>query len=180
LEARGDTKEAPDVPDAGDTATRIDRLPPQPTAAVRIEVPQSGLAAAFDRYMPLIAARIGEAGGSPGGPPFARYYDFSSDHVDVEIGFPTAGEAPDLPTLASCAPGEVGRSELPGGPVARTTHLGPYDGLSTSYDRLHEWIHEQPGVDDGDGPWEVYVDDPGSASDPAELRTEIVWPLRTG
>ena len=56
-------------------------------------------------------------------------------------------------------------------------HLGSYDGLSGTYEALHEWIHGQPGCDDGAAPWESYVDDARSVDDPATLRTEIVWPL---
>ena len=56
-------------------------------------------------------------------------------------------------------------------------HRGPYDGLKGTYDALHEWIHAQPGYDDGPGPWESYVDSPSDASDMSQLRTEVVWPL---
>ena len=64
-----------------------------------------------------------------------------------------------------------------GGPVARATHVGPYDGLSGTYDALHEWIHALPGYHDGAGLWESYVDDIRSAGDISTLRTEIIWPL---
>jgi effector-binding domain-containing protein len=160
------------------TDTAIVELEPQMTAAVRIQQPMAelDLASAFDRFMPLVAATIEERGGQIGGPPFGRYHRFGPDVVDVEIGFPVASP-PDLPPLASVDPGAVGLSELPGGPVARTVHLGSYDGLSGTYDALHEWIHGQPGYDDGPGAWESYVDDPGSASDMAALRTEVYWPL---
>lgn len=160
------------------TETEILELEPQTTAAVRIQQPMAelDLASAFDRFMPLVASTIGERGGTIGGPPFGRYHQFGPDVVDVEIGFPVAA-TPDLPTLASVDPGDVGLSELPGGPVARTVHLGSYDGLSGTYDALHDWIHAQPGYDDGPGAWESYVDDPGSASDMTALRTEVLWPL---
>jgi effector-binding domain-containing protein len=159
--------------------TEIVTLEPQPTVAVRIQQPMAelDLASAFDRFMPLVASRIAADGGAIGGPPFGRYHRFGPDVVDVEIGFPVTVAPPGLPALASCAPGDVGTSELPGGPVARTTHRGSYDGLSQTYDALHEWIHAQPGYDDGAGPWESYVDDPGSVPDGAQLRTEITWPL---
>jgi effector-binding domain-containing protein len=174
-----DAEEAP-MPDT-DTAidAEIVELQPQPTAAVRIEQPMAelDLAAAFDRFMPLVAERIASAGGSIGGPPFGRYHRFGPDVVDVEIGFPVAAAPAGLPSLASCPAGDVGLSELPGGLVARTVHRGPYDGLSRTYDGLHAWIHAQPGVDDGAGPWESYTDDPGGTADPAQLRTEVVWPL---
>jgi effector-binding domain-containing protein len=166
-----------------DTDTAMDaeivELEPQPTAAVRIQQPMAelDLAAAFDRSMPLVAQRIVGSGGSIGGPPFGRYHRFGPDVVDLEIGFPVAEHPAGLPPLASCAEGEVGISELPGGPVARTVHRGSYDGLSRTYDGLHEWIHAQPAYDDGEGPWESYVDDPGSTTDQAQLRTEVIWPL---
>ena len=167
------------MPDAAPFEAEIVELEPQPTAAVRVQQPMSelDLAAAFDRAMPLVAQRIVGAGGSIGGPPFGRYHRFGPDIADVEIGFPVASEAASLPTLDACPAGEVGRSTLPGGPVARTTHRGPYDGLPRTYDRLHDWIHAQPGYDDGAGPWESYVDDPRSATDQAQLRTDVIWPL---
>ena len=152
-------------------------LAPQPTAATRVVQPMAELvlASAFDRGMPLVASRIVEAGGSIGGPPFGRYHRFGPDVVDVEIGFPVAS-SPDLPLLRDVAAGEVGLSELPGGPVARTVHRGPYDGLSGTYDALHEWIHAQ-GRDEGPAPWESYVDDPSEIQDAAALRTEVLWPV---
>ena len=139
------------------TDTRIVELEPQQTVAVRVQQPMGelDLASAFDRFMPLVAEEIGAKGGAIGGPPYGRYHRFGPDVVDVEIGFPVA-TPPDLPPLASREPGEVGLSELPGGPVARTVHIGSYDGV---------------------GAWESYVDDPGSVSDMATLRTEVLWPL---
>jgi effector-binding domain-containing protein len=155
----------------------IIELEPQQTAAVRIQQPMPALdlASTFDRFMPLVASEIGANGGVISGPPFGRYHQFGPDVVDVEIGFPVA-TPPEVPPLASCEPGEVGLSELPGGPVARTVHVGSYEGLATTYDALHDWIHAQPGYDDGVGAWESYVDAPGSA-DMATLRTELSWPL---
>jgi effector-binding domain-containing protein len=152
---------------------------PQPTVAIRVKQPMAelDLAAAFDRGYPLVASSIDGAGGAIGGPPYGRYHQFGPDVVDVEIGFPVAGTPADLPALADVPEGEVGWSELPGGPAARATHLGPYDELKATYDALHDWIHAQPGFDDGPAPWESYVDDPSSVDDPSTLRTEIVWPL---
>lgn len=160
------------------TDTEIVQLEPQTTAAVRIRQPMAelDLASAFDRYMPLVTSTVEAHGGEIGGPPFGRYHRFGPDVVDVEIGFPLT-QAPDLPAMASVAPGDVGISELPGGPVARTVHRGTYDGLSATYDALHDWIHGQPGYDDGAGPWESYVDDASSAADPSDIRTEVIWPL---
>jgi effector-binding domain-containing protein len=160
------------------TDPEIVELEPQPTAAIRVIQPMTelDLASAFDRGIPLVASRVAAVGGSVSGPPYGRYHRFGPDVVDVEIGFPV-DEAPGLPALADCAAGDVGSSELPGGPVARTIHTGSYDGLNATYEALHEWIHAQPGYDDAPGAWESYVDDIRTASDPAMVRTEVSWPL---
>jgi len=159
--------------------TGIVDLEPQPTVAVRIQQPMAelDLAKAFDTYLPLVRRRLGELRARMAGAPFGRYHAFGPESVDVEIGFPVASPAEGLPPLATVAAGELGASGLPGGPAARTILRGPYDGLSAAYDALHDWIHEQPGVDDSDGPWESYIDDPTTVA-PSQLRTEITWPLR--
>lgn len=163
-------------------AARIDAeivaLEPQTTAAVRIQQPMAelDLAAAFDRFLPLIGDWLTAQGAEAAGPPFGRYHAFGPDTVDVEIGFPVASRPPGVAPLASLPAGDVGISELPGGPVARTVHRGPYDGLAATYDALHDWIHAQPGYDDGPGPWESYLDDVRQV-DLAAARTEVIWPL---
>jgi effector-binding domain-containing protein len=161
------------------TDPEIVELEAQPSVAVRLtqRMDELDLAAAFDQALPQVAARIGEGGGAFAGPPYGRYHRFGPDVVDVEIGFPVSAEPSGLRPVADVPEGEVGRSQLPGGPVARATHVGSYDGLSGTYDALHEWIHAQPGYDDGAGPWESYVDDIREATDLSTLRTEVIWPL---
>jgi effector-binding domain-containing protein len=160
--------------------TAILELQPQPTIAARLQQPmaQLDLAKAFDRYLPGSFQRAQELGAQLAGAPFGRYHRFGPDVVDVEIGIPVVSIPEGLAPLDSVPAGEFGASELPGGLVARTIHRGSFDGLSAAYDALHSWIHAQPGVDDGDGPWESYVDDPSTLADPSQLRTEITWPLR--
>lgn len=161
--------------------TRIERLAAQPTLAVRIRqsMDQEGLSAAFDRYLPMVGIRAREIGVTLAGPPYGRYHLYGPEVVDLEIGIPVAAVPEGIAPLGPGATGELGASELPACLVARTTHLGPYRTLPGAYEALHEWIHEQPGIDDGDGPWESYMNLPGE-TDPADLRTEIIWPLREG
>ncbi len=151
-------------------------LDERPTVCARVTAPMGDLGELFNRLPVQVLEHIRSTGADPAGALFARYHSFGPDQVDVEIGFPVAQPLPGLPPLNAVGPGEIGSSTLPSGRVAFTIHRGPYDGLSDEYDRLHDWIHEA-GFSEGQGPWEVYVDDPGDMSDMANVRTEIVWPL---
>jgi AraC family transcriptional regulator len=158
--------------------TRIVELTPQPTIAVRVQRPMTelDLGELFDFHLPNIADGIANRGGEPAGAPYGRYHEFGPEQVDVEIGIPVSMPLAGLRPMAECQAGELGASELPGGNAAVTVHRGPYDGLSAAYDRLHGWIHEN-GHEEGQGPWESYIDDPSEVPDPSQLRTEVVWPL---
>ena len=157
---------------------RLVDLSPQQTAAVRVRRPMStvDVGALMDDAMSRLAARLGQAGATPVGPPYARYHAWGGELADVEIGFPLAGRIDGLSALADSPEGEVGASELPGGRAAQTVHRGPYPTLGDAYSSLHDWIHAQ-GYDEGDGPWESYVDNPEELADVAQLRTEITWPV---
>lgn len=159
------------------TDAQITTLTPRPTVAVRLRQPMAelDLGRLFGEHLPNVAHGIADRGGEIAGPPYGRYHAWGPDAVDVEIGVPVAAPIGDLRPLAECEPGEIGASGLPGGEAAVTVHRGSYDGLREAYDRLHEWINAQ-GRDEGSGPWESYVDDPGEVADD-ELRTEVVWPL---
>ena len=153
----------------------IRELTPQPTAAARMRARTDALSEVFDTHLPNIAHRLADMGIEPAGPPYGRYHEFGPEEVDVEVGIPVSAPAPNLRQLSEAEEGEMAASELPGGRVAITVHLGSYDGLTQTYERLHDWIHEQ-GFEEGPGPWESYVDDPGEVAE-ADLKTEVCWPL---
>lgn len=154
----------------------IRSLTPSTTIAVRLETTQDQLSAVFNVELPRVAAAIGELGAEMAGPPFARYHHFGPDRVDLEIGAPIAAVPAGLAPVSGRPDGVIGASSLPGGEVAVAVHPGPYDTLPATYDRLAAWIASEGRVA-GDGPWEVYLTDPGRAPDPADWLTEVVWPL---
>lgn len=155
----------------------IRQLTPQPTVAVRItgRMAELDLAQLFGEHLPNIAHGIADRGGHPAGAPYGRYHSWDPDHADVEIGIPVAAPIGDLRALADCEPGEMGRSELPGGEAAVAVHRGSYATLPSMYEALPGWIAEH-GRAIGAAPWESYIDDPAEV-DEAELRTEVAWPL---
>jgi hypothetical protein len=116
----------------------------------------------------IVAMALHDAGASPAGLPFARYFSMSPEGLDVATGFPVAE-----PFLGA---GVVHPGELPAGPAAVTTHIGPFEGLEAAWMAFRATI-DQLGRRRADDPWEVYFVGPGSGVDEAEWRTELVWPL---
>lgn len=159
-------------------SARIVELSPQPAVAARVQTPWAELdiGALFDRLIPEVAERVADLGGEIAGPPYARYHAFGPDGTDIELGVPVTAPVPNLRRVSDAAPGEVAATELPAGPAAVTVHVGGYDRLSETYDRLRAWIAAQ-GRTLGGAPWESYVDDPSEVADEGSLRTEVVWPL---
>lgn len=87
-----------------------------------------------------------------------------TQRFELEAGFPAGAPV--------AADGDVLASELPGGTVARATHVGGYDSLGDSWGALVAWATEQGRTPEG-RMWEVYVTEPTPQLDPATLRTEL-------
>jgi effector-binding domain-containing protein len=69
--------------------------------------------------------------------------------------------------------GRVVASALPTGPVAMTTHYGPYAGLAQAHQAVHDWSHAQ-GRRLSPTRWEVYGP---HNDDPAKVWTEVYYLL---
>lgn len=157
------------------TELEVRQIAPQLTACVRLHVAPDALAAAFSEHLPRIAERVHELGGSIVGPPYARYFRWGWDHVDLEIGAPIAALIPSLPEAVTAERGAVAGGELPGGRAAVLMHTGPYDQLGESWQRLEELMAAGRLVSAACG-WEHYIDEPGTVA-PEELRTELIHPI---
>jgi effector-binding domain-containing protein len=97
----------------------------------------------------------------------AIYWDDSIRlEVGVELEGPFAGE------------GDVVPSAIPAGPVAWTTHLGPYGGLGAAHDAVREWC--KAGHHQLAGPcWEIYGHwHQEWNADPSQIRTDVYYLLR--
>jgi hypothetical protein len=149
--------------------------PGRATAVVHGSPAMDGIRGFMDAAFPELFAAMGAAGLVPGGPPFSRYFAFGPDRVELELGVPLA-PGPGGPRRSFDGVGRVQPGELPGGQVAVAWHVGPYDGIAATYEKLIAWVTEQ-GREPAGAMWEVYWTDPTAEPAPTKLRTEVILPL---
>lgn len=133
-------------------------------AGIRQEVALAELPRVFGPTFEEVAAAINTAGGDIIGPAYACYFGVPSDVVDVEIGFGIG---------APISSANLILTQVPSQEAAVGTHLGPYDELTDSYDKLLPWMQQQ-GIDLSDHMYEFYdaMDD-----DQSPPITRLVFPL---
>jgi effector-binding domain-containing protein len=142
-------------------------FPHQHTAQIRARTPVSDLPELLGRSYDLIAAAVEKSGLRIVGAPYTLYLNSDMDDLEVEIGFPVDVEfdGDDV----------VNVGEIPAGRYAACLYEGPYEGISTAYDSLAEWVQAQ-GVRPTGVSYEIYLNDPGETP-PSELRTKILFPI---
>ncbi|GCB47540.1 hypothetical protein SNL152K_4845 [Streptomyces sp. NL15-2K] len=158
-------------------------LDPATTAVIRGVVPMDRLRDFFDASFRTLALTIDAQRIVVASPAFCIHHGLPGhghpehglpghglpgENLDLEVGFAT--------DRAVRPQGDVVAGSLPGGLVARLTHIGPYDALGASWERLHSWLRAQ-GLSAGENRWETYVTRPTPEMDPRELRTELNWPV---
>jgi AraC family transcriptional regulator len=147
------------------------QIPLQPVLVIQGRVPRSGIADFLGSAFQKVFVYAQQNGITVTGAPLARYTEMTSDSFTIQAGFPVSS----LP--ASSAEGsEVRGDTLPGGPVAFTVHMGPYDKLPEAMAAIGDWIKQQ-GLAPAGAPWESYVTDPASLPDPKDWKTEVFCPL---
>lgn len=147
---------------------RIITLEPVVTAVIRETVVMAEAHVFFDRAFQVLPGVLGAQEIAPTGAAFARYYGAPGETADIEVGFPTAA--------VIVADDGVVPGQLPGGRTATTVHRGSFDGLGDAWRALHAWIESQ-GESAADEMWEIYVTEPSPDMDPADLITELYWPI---
>lgn len=142
-------------------------LEPATFALLRESVGWDAMPAFYDRAFHVVPRVLGSQGLAILGPPVGVYFGMPTDVVDVGAGFPASGPV---------APSEgVTPFAVPAGRAVQVLHVGPYDTLRESYDRLMAWVAAE-GLTPGPLMWETYLTEPDDAH-PEATRTLIVWPL---
>lgn len=149
----------------------VKQVEPQSILSIRTRTSLAEIGQAAGQAFGELYAYLGQLGVPPAGPPLAIYHDpeFREDDMDAEfcvpVGRPLSGK------------GRMNGGSLPGGPAACTLHAGPYPEIGPAYQAVMGWIHER-GHETAGPPREVYLVGPAQRPDPADFRTELVWPIR--
>ncbi len=145
----------------------------QQVLVIRRTVKRSEIASTIAEVLPRIFQYAQQHGVALAGPPFTRYLEVGPGLLTMEPGIAVAAGAA-LPKASG--EHQIIANTLPGGPVATTTHAGPYDQLTEAYAAIEEWAKAEGQVL-GRGMWEVYVTDPADYPDPKDWKTEVHWPI---
>ena len=100
--------------------------------------------------------------------PAIGHYTRTGDGFDVAAGFVVS-----QPIVSE---GDIVGMDLPAVEVATTTHIGPYEGLTTAYQALADWAGRNGRLLDERVAWEEYWSGP-EVPEP-EHRTVVCWPLQ--
>jgi effector-binding domain-containing protein len=142
----------------------IREVPARRVATIRERVPMTVIGKEMGEGFGEVARAVQAAGATIDGMPFAIFHEMDVDEVDLELGFPVAGEV---------GSGRVHGSTQDAGRVATTTHVGPYDEVAPAYEALTAWI-DAHGERPGGPPREVYLNEPDEGVVPV---TEVQMPL---
>ncbi len=136
-------------------------------AAVRATVLPGGIARAWKPALDQVWAVLKSKSGLPAGHNFFLYHhpEHRNEAMDIDFGVQVAE--------AFEREGEVRCIETPGGEVAKTIHVGPYDRLGDAHNAIHAWCAANKRKI-AQASWEIYGD---WNSDPAKLVTEIMYLL---
>ena len=132
----------------------------------RVEMAE--LANALGQMLPAVFEYATEESIAMTGPPFARYPRMGPGMATLEAGLPVAE--------GSEGKGDILSGVWEAGPAAVAMHTGPYDSLHQAHAAIETWLHKE-GLEAGGPPREIYVTDPGEVPNPADWKTQIVWPI---
>jgi effector-binding domain-containing protein len=140
-------------------------------ASVRGTYPIAQLPEVMGREFGRVMSALTAEGVQPSGGAVVIYHGWTEDTVDAEIAFTIQGVFfPQNPR------GGVRPSRVPGGRVAFTTHVGPYDQIANAYGAIQAYAKENR-LELAGTMWERYLTDPAVEPDLSKHVTELFWPV---
>ncbi len=146
----------------------IDDLPAKLVVYQHHVVPAAQLPDVFGRAYEALYARIEHAGVAPAGPPFVIFGDQSIPGVEWHMDVCAPIAEPITPS------GDIKYMELPATRVVSVLHVGPYDSLGATYEKLEIFLRTNGIVATGP-PREIYLTPPDVPAD--QVQTLIERPI---
>ncbi len=138
------------------------------TLTITRETTPPELGAVFAECFPTVFTFITSKGIEPSGRPFGRYIEMTETKVVVECGIPVPRELE--------GEGEITSSQITPGRYVELIHMGSFDTLGDSHAAMNAYIAANNLQIIGP-PIEFYVTDPETETDPANWRTDIIYPI---
>jgi effector-binding domain-containing protein len=148
---------------------KIKEFEPTRVVGVVLDTTPEGISTDVPPAYHQLYDHLAEHGVAPAGAPRLVYHEMQDDGWRIEPCVPIDREVRGQDGI------EVRRME--GGRAATAVHEGPYDELGIAWDELRKWFANQ-GHETASQPYDIYLNDPSEVDDPAQLTTELVWPIR--
>lgn len=104
---------------------------------------------------------------------FDQFYAGFQGKAGLNIVYYPGGVCGEFEISCGVLVADGGTGSLPGGAVATTVYMGPYDQMKPAHEAIHRWVRENGRKIAGPS-WEVYGH---WNEDPAKLRTDIYYLL---
>ncbi|MCB0401826.1 MAG: SRPBCC family protein [Flavobacteriales bacterium] len=101
--------------------------------------------------------------------PIVIYHFWSDSVIDIEAGIPVKDSI-------AVEHSRIHLGNIRAGNVVTAIHYGPYERLVETYDGINEWMRKNKVTVIGP-PWEQYVTDPVTESNPEKWQTAIFFPI---
>jgi len=149
------------------------------TTNTEIKYAAVGDSVAFDQMESLsskFASMFGEVGAYLGenhiemaGAPMSHWSSWNPEGISVfDAGMPVTGDVEGNDRIEILT--------IPSGSAVKYSHYGNYSEMEEAYTSINLYF-ERGTIKQTDGPWEIYVTDPGMEPDTAKWLTEIWFPV---
>lgn len=147
----------------------VETLKPQPFAYITLTAKMPEMPKVMGEGFDRLSAAFAEARAEMAGMPLCHYTDYDEQSATFEFGFPARPDQVDALRAAGLSIGET-----PSGRSMKAIHIGPYDTIVETYNKMTEAMKKQ-GFEGTKDMWESYFSPPDTP--PEQIKTEVIWPV---
>lgn len=137
--------------------------------SIRDTINQMNMNNVHGRFYEEIKQFLNAEGQETTEPPIVIYHFWSDTLVDIEVGIAVNDSIVE-------GSNRISMSKINQSNVVTAVHFGSYDRLPETYFGINEWMRKNKVVVTGP-PWEIYLTDPSTESDPKKWKTAIYFPI---